>query len=256
MVASGEAGNFEVTATAPAAAVSVSAWIFHGEAGFLTVDDLSLSSTPAEGSSPTAAGAQTATHVRLANGLTGDDLAVRDPGRYTDPRDEATQPDLTIQGPRGPVLGENIYEANAARQKIIVPTGRRKLRAIFPDRLAERRRRAARCRDSQRDPEQPSRRPHLSRHRSRRRQCHRRDPHRTPRNARRPARRRCPLSGLPEVETRDPPPALRRHPSGALSFCARGAGHGADAGAVKLRLMACEIDAGPTVWSVSGRLRY
>ena len=131
MVASGEAGNFEVTATAPVAAVSVSAWIFHGEAGMLTVDDLSLSSTPAEGSPPPAAGVQTATHVRLANGLTGDDLAVRDPDRFTDPQDDATQPDLTIQGPRGPVLGENLYEINAARQKILVPTGRRKRRAVF-----------------------------------------------------------------------------------------------------------------------------
>jgi len=131
MAATTEAGDFEVTATAPATAVSVSAWIFQGEGGLLTVDDLSLGSTPAEGSSPPAAGVQSATHVRLANGLTGDDLAVRDPGRFTDPQDDATQPDLTIQGPRGPVLGENIYETNAARQKIILPTGRRKLRAIF-----------------------------------------------------------------------------------------------------------------------------
>jgi uncharacterized repeat protein (TIGR03806 family) len=129
--ASSGTGEFEVDAIAPPFATSVSAWLYQGEAGTLTVDDLSLISTAAEGSPTPAAAVQSATHVRVAGGLTRLDLTNRDPGSFTDPRDEVTQPDLTIQAPGGSILGRDLYEPGAVRQKIVFTTGRRQRSSTF-----------------------------------------------------------------------------------------------------------------------------
>jgi hypothetical protein len=127
-----EAAGFEISSTAPAGAASVCAWIYQGEAGELFIDDLSLVATPGEGNAPPAPGAHAATHLRLAAILTNTQLGTRPTDRFTDPRDDATRPDLTIATPRGTVIGDGLYESPAIRQVAQINSGRRKMSATFP----------------------------------------------------------------------------------------------------------------------------
>lgn len=127
-----DAADFELTFNAPLGAVSVSAWLYQGETGALFLDDLSLAATPAAGAPLPAPGADAATHLRLATLLTNTQTGTRAPDRYTDARDDGTQPDLTIAAPRGGAIGGDVYESPAVRQVARINTGRRRASAVFP----------------------------------------------------------------------------------------------------------------------------
>lgn len=120
---------FILSATAPANAVSVSAWVFNGSGGTLDLDDLSLRRT----GSGDAAGANASAHVLTAGLETRSSLGQRDPRYHSDPRNNLVQPDLAIRTVTGRTVGDNLYNVTGVGQTVVTLTqGRRTVRVIHP----------------------------------------------------------------------------------------------------------------------------
>jgi hypothetical protein len=122
---------FAVSAVAPAGAVTVSAWVYNGATGTLTVDELALTESQDNGRKILSGRGETPFYLSFATIQMRALLGSRDPNSYTDPSKNQVQPDLSIRGDRGGFARNNLYNATGAGQIGKIVSSRRSRRTTF-----------------------------------------------------------------------------------------------------------------------------